>query len=397
MKEWVATLGLARDKTEEVLVWLGEQFSSDDNPIQWIASALTDGLTTIGWMTEKPANALKSLLYFAAPRIAEGLVSGGEAIGDFTYEHGTNLMGGARDRLGEAAYSTFKSTPEALKFVYEQLAFAFAAAPEPEPVVQAAPPPRDDRATPVTRFAQAAGGVLLSGLQKTAQFSYDQLKFAFAPPHDARAPPPLEPQAEAPPEQPVAPPPEDRADREEPPATRPIPHHPPTRTAPRQAPRPDPPEPKQEESNKRKAEGAVPLPGDNRGVGPLLYTPSWKEESDETKQWKERYMRLSVFLPQAGTDVFEEQESVEADKLKIQNLTLGMGTQPENYPLGGSSNKLYIQNLVNTGMKLEAPLQLTPRIYNGGVLTSGTPSGIYTSETFYIPKGLKRLRYTQSL
>lgn len=108
-------------------------------------------------------------------------------------------------------------------------------------------------------------------------------------------------------------------------------------------------------------------------------------------------MRLSVFLPQAGTDVFEEQESVEADQLKIQNLTLGMGTQPENYPLGGSSNKLYIQNLVNTGMKLEAPLQLTPRIYNGGVLTSGTPSGIYTSETFYIPKGLKRLRYTHSL
>lgn len=93
-------------------------------------------------------------------------------------------------------------------------------------------------------------------------------------------------------------------------------------------------------------------------------------EKDVVKNQQERMSALRPFLPHAGTEVFDEQETAEADARKIQNLTMGM-SKPLNFPLGNVSNKFWLQNVAREGMLLSDPLYDMPVIYQGSTLNEG--------------------------
>jgi len=91
------------------------------------------------------------------------------------------------------------------------------------------------------------------------------------------------------------------------------------------------------------------------------------------EQGRERMGMLRAFMPIAGTVNFEEQETEDADELKIQNLMMGM-SKPQNFPLGNVSNKLWVQNMAREGMLIDDPLFLFPPTYQGGSLNDGKSS-----------------------
>jgi len=93
-------------------------------------------------------------------------------------------------------------------------------------------------------------------------------------------------------------------------------------------------------------------------------------EKDVVKNQQERMSALRPFLPHAGTEVFDEQETAEADARKIQNLTMGMA-KPQNFPLGNVSNKFWLQNMAREGMLLSDPLYDMPVIYQGSTINEG--------------------------
>jgi len=88
---------------------------------------------------------------------------------------------------------------------------------------------------------------------------------------------------------------------------------------------------------------------------------------------------LRPFLPIAGTDAMDEQDNEESDRLKEQNLLMGMYKSP-NWPLGNVDNPFWIGNKINEGMRFTDPLFAMPTVYNGGTLQEGaTLFGSYRS------------------
>jgi hypothetical protein len=79
---------------------------------------------------------------------------------------------------------------------------------------------------------------------------------------------------------------------------------------------------------------------------------------------------LRPFLPIAGTNVLDEQESYESDKLKEQNLMMGMQT-PVNWPLGNINNPFWVSGKINEGMRFADPLFQMPTMLKGGTLIEG--------------------------
>lgn len=95
--------------------------------------------------------------------------------------------------------------------------------------------------------------------------------------------------------------------------------------------------------------------------------------SDSINVIKDRMNSVRPFLPYAGTDTLDEQQTPEADALKMQNLTLGMGVKPANWPLGEVSNKFWVQNLAREGLISEPVYAPMPIEYGvGPSLTYGT-------------------------
>ena len=104
---------------------------------------------------------------------------------------------------------------------------------------------------------------------------------------------------------------------------------------------------------------------------PSVQSEVWKQQlNDKIERDKSAMINLRPFLPIAGTDVFDEQESKESDKLKEQNLLMGM-QRPPNWPLGNIDNPLWIQNQIQQGLKWAPNLNETPVYYMGGSLTLG--------------------------
>jgi hypothetical protein len=131
----------------------------------------------------------------------------------------------------------------------------------------------------------------------------------------------------------------------------------------------------------------------------------WGGQTGETKTTftseldegdKARMNSLRPFLPVAGTDVFEEQESMESDKLKEQNLLMGM-VKPPNWPLGHVDNPLWLGNKVNEGMRYSDPLFQMPTMYKGGTLIEGaTLYGSYRPTPMDIEEIRPRPRFGNS-
>jgi hypothetical protein len=99
---------------------------------------------------------------------------------------------------------------------------------------------------------------------------------------------------------------------------------------------------------------------------------------------------LLPFLPIAGTDIFDEQTTLESDKLKQQNLLIGQ-YRPPNWPLGNVDNPIWLGNLKNLGLRLGSgsSFEMPPR-FKGGSLTDGAKLyGSYTK----IPKVSNTDRY----
>jgi hypothetical protein len=92
----------------------------------------------------------------------------------------------------------------------------------------------------------------------------------------------------------------------------------------------------------------------------------------------DHFHSLLPFLPIAGTDIFDEQTTVEADKLKQQNLLIGQ-YRPPNWPLGNVDNPIWLGNLKNQGLKWSGKAFDMPPSFKGGSLTDGAKMyGSYT-------------------
>jgi hypothetical protein len=83
-------------------------------------------------------------------------------------------------------------------------------------------------------------------------------------------------------------------------------------------------------------------------------------------------LALRPFLPIMGTDALHEQETEEADRMKVQNLMMGQ-YKPTNFPLGNISNPFWISNMAHEGIVQMDPLKLMPTLYQGLSITEGAP------------------------
>ena len=79
---------------------------------------------------------------------------------------------------------------------------------------------------------------------------------------------------------------------------------------------------------------------------------------------------LRPFLAIAGDDAMDEQDDDDAQRLKSQNLLMGM-VKPVNWPLGNTDNPFWVSNIANTGMRYAGPLFDMPEVLSGGTLTDG--------------------------
>ena len=104
---------------------------------------------------------------------------------------------------------------------------------------------------------------------------------------------------------------------------------------------------------------------------PSTQAEAWKQQlNDKIERDKSAMINLRPFLPIAGTDAFDEQESPESDKLKEQNLMMGM-QKPANWPLGNVDNPLWLQNQVQQGLRWAPDLFEMPVMLKGGTLIEG--------------------------
>lgn len=92
------------------------------------------------------------------------------------------------------------------------------------------------------------------------------------------------------------------------------------------------------------------------------------EYNDKQQADRDTLSSLRPFFPVMGTDFLDT--TVEQDKLKEQNLMMGM-SKPANWPLGNVDNPMWVNNLVNEGFRYMGPMALMPPIYQGGNLTDG--------------------------
>lgn len=108
------------------------------------------------------------------------------------------------------------------------------------------------------------------------------------------------------------------------------------------------------------------LKGMFRGNGKDVFSD---DVSTQQEYVKSQRANLRPFLPIAGTDAFDEQDSFESDKLKERNLMMGMvGFNPT----GNITNNPFIYgNAVNTGLRFSGELFAMPEVLNGGTLTEG--------------------------
>jgi hypothetical protein len=95
-----------------------------------------------------------------------------------------------------------------------------------------------------------------------------------------------------------------------------------------------------------------------------------EEYKDKLTMEKDRLASLRPFFPVAGTDAFDDQQDDDADRLKHQNLMMGM-KKPPNWPLGNVDNKFWLSNLANEGLRYSGELFPMPVLYSGGTLTDG--------------------------
>lgn len=103
-----------------------------------------------------------------------------------------------------------------------------------------------------------------------------------------------------------------------------------------------------------------------RGSGRDVFTD---DVSTQLEYAQNQRANLRPFLPVVGTDAFDEQESYEADKLKEQNLMMGMtGFNPTG---NITNNPLIYGNAVNLGLRFGGDLFEMPEVLNGGTLTEG--------------------------
>lgn len=124
-----------------------------------------------------------------------------------------------------------------------------------------------------------------------------------------------------------------------------------------------------------------------------------RQYMDQKKVASERMSSLRPFLAHAGTEMFYEQESEQADRAKIQNLMLGQ-SKPLNFPIFNASNKLWVQNMAREGMILSDPLYVMPVIYQGCNLTDGaTLYGVEenTPDTRGVTRGVIQLPFQKPI
>jgi hypothetical protein len=93
---------------------------------------------------------------------------------------------------------------------------------------------------------------------------------------------------------------------------------------------------------------------------------------------------LRPFLPIAGTDAFDNQDDQESDKLKAQNLMMGM-SKPPNWPLSNIDNPFWLQNMALQGLRYSGQLFDMPPVMNGGTLAEAKLYGSYRSIPVAIP------------
>jgi len=101
-------------------------------------------------------------------------------------------------------------------------------------------------------------------------------------------------------------------------------------------------------------------------------------EEDERSTGNE----LIAFMPMAAPDDVMLQPGEIEEKRK--NQTLFDDFKPTNWPLGSVDNKLFVSNLINTGIRYSGNLCILPMIKTGGLLSGGQgcgvrPTGIYPS------------------